>query len=244
LPILFRVLCYSLFYIGTIVFLLVLSMTVLLGSRPVPSKGYFLTAGVLSLLALPLLFNSTRDESPGALDNASGVGIVLELARIFRDCIPAGLDITFLFTGAEEEGLAGAVRFVQEMSPGYNGRRTYCVNYDGAGAAGKIRLTSRYGIPPVKTSEELVDIIKRYCREHDLACHETYLPVGAGLEQTPMFHRGFEAVTIHSGKLDRAVLAIHSPDDRPENLDVPSMESCGRAGEAVAWTLSAQGGRT
>lgn len=238
IPILFRVVCYSLFYAGAIVLAVLLFVLSAAGSLAA-SAPHLLTAGImLSLLTIPLVFNFTRDGSPGALDNASGVGIVLELARGCAAGVPDGLDVTFLFTGAEEEGLAGAVRFLQKESVSYKDRETFCVSYDGAGASGKIRVTSRYGIPPKKTSRELAGLIGRFCSERNFACQETYLPVGAGLEQTPVSFRGYDVVTIHSGKLGKAVLSIHSALDRPENLDPRAMEECGKIGLHVVKALS------
>jgi len=240
LPLFLRVLCYALFYSGSLALTLLVVCGVLLG-RGALITGDFMFAGVaVSVISIPLIFNLTRDSSPGALDNASGVGIVLELARNLSGKVPDGLDVTFLFTGAEEDGLAGAVRFAQDLGFTYNDRKTYCVSYDGAGASGKIRLTSRYGMPPVRTSRNLVKAIGSFLTEEGIESNETYLPVGAGLEQTPLSCRGFEVVTVHSGKLSREVLAIHSPGDRPENLDIGAMEKCGRIGEAVTAFLSDQ----
>lgn len=48
----------------------------------------------------------------GAVDNASGVGLLLELARVLNED-PAPRSIIFLASGAEEIGLQGARHFVQ-----------------------------------------------------------------------------------------------------------------------------------
>lgn len=238
IPILFRVLFYSLFYLGMLCLSLLLLALMVTGLCDYFREGLMHAGVIVSLFTLPVVFNFTKNSSPGALDNASGVGIVLELARTFASRPPVGLDITFLFTGAEEVGLAGAIRYVQRMGFTYNGRRTFCVSYDGAGAKGKLRLTSRYGIPPVRTSRELVSLAKELCKARNIDCVETYLPVGAGLEQTPISYRGFEVITIHSGKLDRTVLSIHSKNDRPDGIDTRAVERCGHLGEVVAHTLA------
>jgi hypothetical protein len=49
--------------------------------------------------------------SPGAHDNASGVGVVLALAEHFAQHPPERQRLGFLFTGAEETGLHGAEAF-------------------------------------------------------------------------------------------------------------------------------------
>lgn len=50
----------------------------------------------------------------GAVDNASGVGGLLELARAFADMPPPSRSVVFLATTAEEQGLLGAEHFVQQ----------------------------------------------------------------------------------------------------------------------------------
>jgi hypothetical protein len=51
----------------------------------------------------------------GADDNASGVGILLELAALLKD-VPAPYTIHFVAFGAEEAGLLGSQAYVEEMS--------------------------------------------------------------------------------------------------------------------------------
>ena len=58
----------------------------------------------------------------GAVDNASGVCTVLEIARILKDLninkkVDFGVEIRFLFTACEELGYYGAYRYVNNFSP-------------------------------------------------------------------------------------------------------------------------------
>jgi hypothetical protein len=135
-------------------------------------------------------------------------------------------------------GLAGAIRFGQELGPLYQDRKTLCLCFDGSGARGKLRLTTSYGIPPSRTSRDLVKLARTSCRRAGIACGETYLPVGAGLEQTPISRRGFDVLTVHSGKLGRPLLAVHSRHDLPENLDLASLGNCGKLGESIPALLA------
>jgi hypothetical protein len=238
MPIVMRVLFYILFYAG-VVSLAVAILAFLAAGHGAVIREMFLGAGmIVSLLSLPIVLNFTGNKSPGALDNASGAGIVLELARCLGGKIPPGIDVTFVFTGAEEMGLAGAIRFGQQFGASYHGRETLCLCYDGAGAEGKLRLTTSYGVPPVRTSRELVKLALSFCRRAGIACGETYLPVGAGLEQTPIAHRGFDVLTVHSGRLGHPLFAVHSPGDLPENLHLASLENCGKLGESIPVLLA------
>jgi len=54
---------------------------------------------------------------PGAADNASGVSLVLEAARLLAGCWSSfPFSLLFLLTSAEEVGLVGARRFLQRFS--------------------------------------------------------------------------------------------------------------------------------
>jgi acetylornithine deacetylase/succinyl-diaminopimelate desuccinylase-like protein len=238
IPIAARVLFYLLFYFGAILLAGLILVLLALGHGDVVREKLVGAGVIVSLCSLPILLNFTGNASPGALDNASGAAIVLELARCLSGRVPKGLDITFLFTGAEEMGLAGAVKFIQELGGTYDGRKCFCLSYDGAGAEGKLRFTTRYGMPPVRTSGELRDLAITFCESQGIECHETFLPVGAGLEQTPLSYHGFDVITVHSGGLGRPLLAVHSRGDVPENLDLASIEKCGKLGEAVAYLLA------
>src|SRR3989304_731625 len=72
--------------------------------------------GVIALLAgLPLLFLDFGNNSPGAIDNASGVGLVLHLAECLsqRSDWRDRLRVSVVCTSAEELGLMGVVAFVR-----------------------------------------------------------------------------------------------------------------------------------
>lgn len=53
--------------------------------------------------------------APGANDDASGTGTVLELARVFANA-PTDTDIRFITFGAEENGLIGSYEYVDRMT--------------------------------------------------------------------------------------------------------------------------------
>jgi aminopeptidase YwaD len=54
--------------------------------------------------------------SPGANDNAAGVGILLHLLGQLAQAAPSGLRVRFLFTAAEELGYLGAREYVKDTS--------------------------------------------------------------------------------------------------------------------------------
>lgn len=56
----------------------------------------------------------TTPDVPGATDNAAGVGIVMELARVFAQC-GSKRTLRFVAWGAEEAGLRGSRHYVREL---------------------------------------------------------------------------------------------------------------------------------
>ena len=65
---------------------------------------------------------------PGAADNASGVAVVLEAARVLAAHLPVGVGLSVAFLDAEEVGALGSARHAATV-----GTRPLVVNVDGAG---------------------------------------------------------------------------------------------------------------
>ncbi|MEW5806852.1 MAG: M28 family peptidase [Acidobacteriota bacterium] len=216
---------------GTIVFLLLSFVTaalVILAASAAPfagKKSILYTLSIACLFALPGILNFSRNRSPGAIDNASGVALLLELARVISENHRKGMPaFTFVATAVEEEGLIGSLHFIKKFGSRFDRRTTSFINFDGAGAPGRIILMDRYGIPPVKTGKTLSGRFMNIAGELGIDLHQGYLPPGAGVDTLPISYRGFEAITFSSGKLSRAILSIHTPGDTPDNVSIDSLE--------------------
>ncbi len=74
----------------------------------------------------------------GADDNASGVGVVLELARALAATEPEHrpFDIVFIAFGAEEMGLIGSKRYVEALGDAASKRIAAMLNFDMVGRLG------------------------------------------------------------------------------------------------------------
>lgn len=184
-------------------------------------------AGTTAFCLLLLQFNFTQNRSPGGFDNASGVGVLLELARYCQE--HRGSRCIFLATGAEEYGLCGALRYIQRHADALRTTKTYVINLDGLGVGKSVNLITRYGIPPVRTAQKLAAKLST----ENLACNkvrERYFPIGVGFDSIPIASRGFEAVTLTSGDVGKVALKVHSKHDRGELLNVESLQ---RVGELI-----------
>ncbi len=220
LPIAVRAVAYGVALFG----LLLLAIGMLLQlSTSVQFPGGLLwgIAGATVLCLLLLQFNITENRSPGGFDNASGVGVLLEVARVAmarRENRP----LIFLATGAEEDGMCGALRYIQRH-PG----PAAVINLDGLGVGEGVSIITRYGVPPVRTADRLRSLFRDAGDALQIPVTERYLPIGVGLDSIPLASRGAEAVTVTAGAVGGVALKVHSKADTPALLDVRSLQQVG-----------------
>jgi hypothetical protein len=105
-------------------------------SIPLVIQGCFLLAVMMNLL---LLFAKMGNDSEGAVDNASGVGVLLEVSRILIINKPSVINPIFLFTSAEEMGLLGSLMFRKRHGEEMVQKEGLLINIDSVGKEGKMR---------------------------------------------------------------------------------------------------------
>ena len=75
-----------------------------------------------------------NEKSSGSLDNASGVSLLIELTKLFKQMPLNNFDIKFLWTGAEELGLWGAGYYCyenfDELMEKYDLNKSFVINFD------------------------------------------------------------------------------------------------------------------
>lgn len=186
-------------------------------------------AGTTALCLLILQINFTQNRSPGGFDNASGVGVMLEVARVVM-VRGEEKSIAFLAAGAEEYGMCGALRYVQKHAGEFNQENTYVINLDGLGVGNGVNVVAGYGIPPVRTANVLADRLQASGESLGIQVSERHLPIGVGLDSIPIASHGFETVTLTAGDVGRVALKVHSKQDR---YDLLNMDSLQQAGELI-----------
>lgn len=186
---------------------------------------------IFSILSLVpyfiLIFNFTGNSSPGAVDDASGVAVVLELARVLKDWMGKA-NLYFLLTGAEELGLAGAVRFIQKYENNFRKGRTFFINFDGISKEEKPVITAKYGLLATRSSRKLEQWFLEIFNNLGITPRSAWLLTGAGLDSIPIASRGFDSITISCGKIHTAK-KIHSPYDSKDNLSDQTLKLTGDA---------------
>lgn len=187
---------------------------------------------VLALATFALPFLPFGDESPGALDNASGVAVLLDLARrLPADPALADTDLAFVASGAEELGLAGAMRWAQKHGDDWDPAQTLVVNVDSVGAGkGLIAVDVRGEVAGRSTARFLADVT----REAKLPLrHLPFLP-GVGVDSMPLAARGFATISLLGEVLGGASRRIHTRRDTTEWLNEEGLRNASRAAAAIA----------
>ncbi|MDH3746413.1 MAG: M28 family metallopeptidase, partial [Acidobacteriota bacterium] len=192
-------------------------------------------AAALALLILSTLRSGNR--SPGGVDNAGSVAIVLELARHLPSILRDDVDLIFLSPGAEEDHMVGVMRWLDEHSGDLGRRPVYALNFDGAGIPGRIALLERFGFGR-RFSARLSQVARTAAKRLGIPVRGVFLPPAMGVDAIPFAHRGIDCLTIASGSLGRATFAVHSAGDVADNLDGRALDEAARLGLEMAKILS------
>ena len=103
-------------------------------------------------------FGAAGEYAPGANDNASGVGVALELAKIASQKSPKAYEVAFLFTGAEETGLHGAQQAAAALDPAHD----VVLNLDMVGTGRQLYYVTAEGtLSILRTDKRLNQVIQK-----------------------------------------------------------------------------------
>lgn len=114
----------------------------------------------------------TKECSMGADDNASGIAVMLEIAKAKQD---ANLRLDFLCFAAEEKGLFGSRQWVNDHLSEIDTKNTYVLNLDCVGRGRIFYLIRGLGIFPKKWSDPLLcNLIKESADELGFLLEEAW----------------------------------------------------------------------
>lgn len=160
--------------------------------------------------------------SPGAHDNASGVGVMLALAEHFARHPPANARLGFLFTGAEETGLHGAEAFVSQPDlPDF----VRVLNFDMVGAGNELCLVTGDGtLRPLKTDSQLNALIQK---AHS-AVRRLWYAQRSG-DFAAFLQCGIPAASLQTSGSEKAELTYHTVNDTIEVIDEAALQMTAEA---------------
>ncbi|GAB3198666.1 hypothetical protein GCM10027062_13440 [Nocardioides hungaricus] len=178
-----------------------------------PRKGYVLLGAHLDSIAV----------APGAEDNASGVAVLLELARVLQG---ESQVVLVAFGGEEPVGEVemhhyGSKHRVAAMSPAERRGLTAMVSLDRVGVGDRVPVSSVPGTP-ARTAEGLAAAGRR-----------AGVPVTLGLNTTSD-HESFADAGLPAARIGSTdYAAYHSADDLPRVVDPAQLSRIGRL--LTAW---------
>ncbi len=176
---------------------------------------------LISISNVFLLFLNTHNKSPGALDNASGMAVVFELSRYFKDNPLHNFNIWFCQFSAEELGTMGSRVFVNSHEGEFIKGRTFHINLDMISCAcrpqNRIEYLKSYGVIPRK---KIAPLLSKYldnaANEENMKIKGFHLSTGAHTDSVPFHLRGYDSVDIVTRVSGRYT---HSKLDTPEKVD-------------------------
>ncbi len=182
----------------------------------------WILTGLISFSNLLLIFLNTQNKSPGALDNASGMSIVFELSRFFKDNLLDNFNIWFCQFSAEELGTMGSRIFVNNHEDQFVKGKIFQLNFDMVSAAkrkrgNRLEYLKSYGvIPRKKVAPILSKYLENAASEENVKLHGFHITTGAHTDSVPFHLRDYSAIDITT-KL--AALYTHSEIDTPDKVD-------------------------
>jgi hypothetical protein len=193
------------------------------GTDPASDKIYMVGAHYDS--------TSSGRDAQGATDDAIGVAIVLEYARILTQH-KFKHSIAFALWNAEERGLQGSRAYAEKAKLDGLDIALY-VNYDSAGYDPKSRLiidlisnvNSRWAADKLQTTHELYEIGLNKINRVTVACKSDY---------TPFWEQGFPAITTHTESHGPA----HTPADTADKVSTPYAKKNAQLGMSLLIELA------
>lgn len=182
-----------------------------------------IVAGALAAAGAVLAVSRSGNESPGALDNGTGLAALLALAHR----VPP--EVAFLVTDGEELGLAGA-RAAAGRLPDVAG----VINLDGLDDHGPVRIAEGRAGRHRATTGPLARALLEQARVLGLEAVRRPLPPFLLVDHQPLAAAGLPALTLLRGGW-RTLRRVHRPEDRCERV---SGEGAAAIATLVASTLA------
>lgn len=185
------------------------------------------------LISIPILYLVFKERpSSGAIDNASGVAISIELAKILNNNPLENTDVLILWPGAEEWGLKGSTAFCKthfkSLKKIYDLDNSFSINIDMVGSY--IGLLNKSGlIFRRKMNKNLNNVFAATAKQLNIPL-KVYNKIIKPKSDYKPFHKyarksrtKFQVSCFHSSKDSKY---IHSLKDSPDKCSLENLNGC------------------
>ena len=185
------------------------------------------------MITIIFLLIYDNNSSKGSVDNASGVAILIELAKLIKNNPFENCDVIFLWSGGEEWGLKGSIAFCKRHSDylktKYDLNRSFNINVDMIGSY--IGLETKRSLL-LRDRKELFDLNKKL----EETANELNIPITVtekiyGSKADHKTFRSFAKKTKSSFQVayfhsEKDSKYIHSSKDTPDKCSPESLNGC------------------
>jgi Zn-dependent M28 family amino/carboxypeptidase len=181
-----------------------------------PSTIY---AGVTSLFLFARL--RFHKHGVGANDNASGIAVILETAKILSQQKASSARIVFLFSGSEEIGLRGILEFLSRHCKDAIPRVFF--NIDSCGRGKLAMVTAEGWLIPQSSDAKLRRIGSNCAKGLGIDIEETDRRRAIISDMAAILRQGYPGLTITALKKGNNSHFSHTPEDTVEKISVGTM---------------------
>jgi hypothetical protein len=199
------------------------------------------------ILVVMAHYDTARPTVQGAMDDGSGVGVLVELGRVLS-MAPLRHSLLLVASDGEEWGMLGAGDLAENYGDRSRIVAALSLDYVAPGELADLQLAV-VGLGSGYSPSWLRDLARKAAAPERLTILEP-----AGLQehlerallisltdQGPLLGNGIPAINLGSGSRDRELEAriYHSPEDTIGRLKIASFEKFGHAAERILWSLDA-----
>ncbi|MDR2449810.1 MAG: M20/M25/M40 family metallo-hydrolase [Prevotellaceae bacterium] len=169
----------------------------------------------------------------GADDNASGVAMLLELAKkITQYPAPLKRNVVIVAFGAEELGLLGSNYFVKNLPP-HTGKIVLMINFDMVGRLDTLRRLEIGGLKSFAGADSLLHAIPN----PDSLTFFFPPKVKENSDHAPFYAAGIPILFFHTG----LHADYHTPDDDIDKINIPGMHAIAHfADSLIRWAVTTE----
>jgi len=174
----------------------------------------------LALIAL-LIKAAGGSATPGGNDNASGVAVLLELARVYTRRQPHSTDLWLVSTGSSDAGGAGVRKLIKKYRRELKGVNFILI--EGVGRGFPVCYKREGRLISFRANRKLTGLARRISDEHahySAGLRRNNLYLGDGFQ---LLSRGRKAITVSSREESRYPRFWRSSKDDYDNIDPRSL---------------------
>lgn len=163
--------------------------------------------------------------SPGANDNATGIGVVLSLAEQLAENPLEHTAVWIVLTGCEEVGCYGSDDFIRKHRNDLGDAAWITIDTVGSYGGVPVFLSQETFLSTAKSDEQLLETMRDISQRHpDLHAHEISMK-GSYTDSAIGFKHGLRVLTLESHQADGTLSNWHRPTDTIDAISPECMQA-------------------